>query len=77
MEFFENPEKLDRVRKNYRELKNYFPNTFIIKGDSRKVNEINQEIIDIIEKKALQKSYKNNMREHQNDVWGVKKVFQK
>jgi len=27
MEFFEEPEKLNIVRKNYNELKNYFPNT--------------------------------------------------
>ena len=48
MEFFEESEKLDRVRKNYNELKDYFPNTFIIKGDSRRPDEINQEIIEII-----------------------------
>jgi len=48
MEFFEEPEKLDRVRENYKELKDYFPNTFIIKGDSRRPDEINQEIIEII-----------------------------
>ena len=48
MEFFEESEKLDRVRKNYNEMKDYFPNTFIIKGDSRRPDEINQEIIEII-----------------------------
>ncbi len=53
MEFFEETEKLDEVRKNYEELKDYFPNTFIIKGDTRKPEEINQEIIRIIEKKSL------------------------
>lgn len=50
MEFFEEPEKLDEIRKNYSRLRKYFPNTFIIKGDNRKPEEINKEIVEIITK---------------------------
>jgi len=52
MEFFEEFEKLDKVRKNYKELKNYFPNTFIIDGNNKKPEEINREIVEIIENKV-------------------------
>jgi len=48
MEFFEKPEKLDSVRKNYSELKDYIPNTHIIKGYSRTPEEIHEEIVNIV-----------------------------
>jgi len=51
MEFFEEADKLEEVRENYRELRDYFPNTFIIKGDRRFPEEISKEIIEIIEEK--------------------------
>jgi dTMP kinase len=50
MEFFEEAEKLDKIRQNYKKLKDYFPNTHIIKGYNRPPSEINQEIIEIIKK---------------------------
>ena len=50
LEFFEEPEKLERVRRNYLKLKNHFQNTFIINGD-RKPEDIHKEIIKIIESK--------------------------
>ncbi|MBL7170255.1 MAG: dTMP kinase [Candidatus Aenigmarchaeota archaeon] len=53
IEFFEEPEKLDRIRENYKELKDYFPNTFIIKGDTKPPDEINQKIIEIIQKQKV------------------------
>ncbi|MBD3156190.1 MAG: dTMP kinase [Candidatus Aenigmarchaeota archaeon] len=48
MEFFEEPDKLNSIRRNYKDLRDYFPNTHIIKGDNRPPSEINKEIIGII-----------------------------
>ena len=48
VEFFEEVEKLDKVRKNYNELKGYFPNTYIINGENKTPEQINQEIVKII-----------------------------
>ncbi|MEM5793444.1 MAG: dTMP kinase [Candidatus Aenigmatarchaeota archaeon] len=47
LEFFEDPERLENVRKNYKKLKNYFQNTFIIDG-TKNPQEINEKIIKII-----------------------------
>jgi dTMP kinase len=51
MEFFEETEKLERVRKNYKKLKDYLPNTHIIKGYDRKPEEIHKEIVEILKSK--------------------------
>jgi len=51
MEFFEEPDKLDKVVANYKKLKDYFPNTYVIKCLDKSPGEISQEIIRIIEKK--------------------------
>ncbi len=48
MEFFEEAEKLEKIRKNYKKLKDYFPNTHIIKGDNRSPQEIREEILKVI-----------------------------
>jgi dTMP kinase len=49
-EYFETPEKLENVRKNYLKLKDYFPNTYVIKGYNRSKKEIHNEIKEIVKK---------------------------
>jgi len=46
-ELFEEKEKLEKVRKNYLSLKDYFPNTYIIDGDRNRTKE---EVFDDIKK---------------------------
>jgi len=48
IEFFEEKEKLELIRKNYKDLKDYFPNTFIINGYKREPEEIHKEIVEIV-----------------------------
>jgi len=48
-EFFETAQKLERVRNNYLKLKDYFPNTFVIKGYGRGPRKIHKEIVKIVE----------------------------
>jgi len=50
-EYFETPEKLELIRKNYLRLKDFHRNTYVIKGDERDKKEIHEEIIRIIEKR--------------------------
>ena len=49
-EYFETPEKLEAVRKNYLKLKNHFPNTYVIKGYGRDKQKIHEEIVKIVKK---------------------------
>lgn len=53
MELFEDSERLDKVMENYRKLRDYFPNTFFIKADSRSPEEIHREIVEILEKHKI------------------------
>lgn len=48
-EIFETTDKLEKIRKNYLDLKNYHKNTHVIVGDERNPVEIHREIIGIIE----------------------------
>jgi len=47
-ELFEEEEKLNKIRKAYLSLKNYFPNTFLIDGN-RSIEEVHKDIIKIVE----------------------------
>jgi len=48
-EIFETADKLEKIRKNYLDLKNYHKNTHVIVGDERNPVEIHREILSIIE----------------------------
>ena len=50
-EFFEEEKRLNQVMKNYRSLKDLFPNTFVIKGYDRKPAGINKQVSELIGKK--------------------------
>ncbi len=50
-ELFEEEEKLNKIRKAYLSLKNYFPNTFLIDGN-RSIEEVHKDIIKIVEKQT-------------------------
>lgn len=47
-EFFESAEKLELIRKNYLKLKDFHRNTYVIKGNERKPEEIHEEIVEIL-----------------------------
>jgi dTMP kinase len=47
-EFFETEERLNQVMRNYRSLKDYFPNTFLIKGHGRSPDSINRQVVGIV-----------------------------
>lgn len=49
IEFFETPQKLELIRKNYLKLKNFHQNTYVISGDKRSKKEIHEEVVRIIE----------------------------
>jgi dTMP kinase len=49
-EFFEEEKKLAEVMRNYKKLKDYFPNTFVIKGYNRSPESITKQVVDIIKK---------------------------
>lgn len=49
-ELFEKEKQLEKVRKRYKQLKNIFPNIYIIKGYDRKPKEIHEEIVGIVRK---------------------------
>jgi len=49
-EYFETPEKLEAVRKNYLKLKDHFPNTHVIKGYGRDKQKVQEEIIKIVKR---------------------------
>ena len=49
VELFEEEQKLEQIRRNMLSLKNYFPDTFIIDGN-RKPEEIMNEVKKIVEK---------------------------
>ncbi len=49
-EFFEEEEKLEKIRNNFLELSKEYENCFVINGN-RSIEEINQEIIKIVEEK--------------------------
>ena len=51
-EFFETKERLQEVMRNYRGLKDYFPNTFLIKGYNRSLESINDQVFKIITKNS-------------------------
>jgi thymidylate kinase len=48
-EIFETADKLEKIRNNYLDLKNYHKNTHVIVGDCRKSEEIHKEIAGIVE----------------------------
>jgi len=47
-EFFETPEKLEKIRNNYLKLKDYYPNTFLIKSYNRRIEDVHKEIVSIV-----------------------------
>jgi len=49
-EFFETPEKLEKIRNNYLKLKDYYPNTHVIKSYNRRIEDVHREITNIVEK---------------------------
>ena len=57
-EFFETPEKLERIRNNYLKLKDYHPNTHVIKSYNRRIEDVHREITKIIENYCKQKGIK-------------------
>ena len=57
-EIFETADKLERTRKNYLDLKFYHKNTHVIKGDTRKPEEIHEEIAKIVEEYCKEKGIK-------------------
>ncbi|MCD6216152.1 MAG: dTMP kinase [Candidatus Aenigmarchaeota archaeon] len=53
-ELFEEEEKLNKIRKAYLSLKNYFPNTFVIDGN-RSIEEVHKDIVKIVEEQIKEK----------------------
>lgn len=48
-EFFEEAKKLEKIRENYLKLKDFYPNTHVIRGYGRSKRKIHQEIVKIVE----------------------------
>ncbi|MDI6825661.1 MAG: dTMP kinase [Candidatus Aenigmarchaeota archaeon] len=57
-EFFETAEKLEIIRKNYLDLKDFYKNTHVIKGYNRSPVKVHKDIVEIIEKFCLEKGIK-------------------
>lgn len=49
LELFEDRKKLEKIRENYRKLKNEFPNTFVVDG-TKSIEEVHEKIKKIVEK---------------------------
>jgi dTMP kinase len=49
LELFEQKEKMEKIRKNYLALKDYFPNVFVI-DSNRKIEEVFEDIRKIVDK---------------------------
>jgi dTMP kinase len=48
-EFFESADKLEIIRNNYLKLKDFYPNTHVIKSYDKSIEEVHKEIVNIIE----------------------------